>query len=214
MSKPMEAQLNEIPIPHSLHTRCRMGIEQAKHEMEDHTMKRFPKKIAAAAVALVLCGAVLTGGIAATANSDSGFFVDLFRGTAVVGTEYQNATAEVDISLEQAVLVRDGTVHLTVSVAWEDAEKMPYLFLEEIAMGDFAIVDGNGKEVVAVTNSDGSGTAVVLCDGMAEFDLPVSDDLLSRGEQYTLRVKSIYGLSKADAPLKISGSWVCEFSVQ
>jgi len=213
MNRPIDQQMNEIKIPDALHTRCAMGAMQAKHEMEDHRMKQFRgKKLAAVAVALVLCVGVLAG--TALADSLEGFFRDIYRGTAVVGTEYANATAEVCITADGAVLAQDGNVHLTIGIEFDNITEAPFKYLEEVTMGDYVIRDENGKNMIRVTNSDGSGTSVAVYDGQAVFDLAVSAERLAQGSSYTLEVESIYGLAKADAPLLISGQWSCEFTVQ
>ena len=44
------------------------------------------------------------------------------------------------------------------------------------------------------------------------MDLPIKDAKLNTNESYLLVIDTIYGLSKADQPLKITGNWKCEFT--
>ncbi len=45
------------------------------------------------------------------------------------------------------------------------------------------------------------------------FMQPAGIETLSKGTKYTLVIDSIYGLQKAEQPLKIKGHWECEFTV-
>ena len=50
-----------------------------------------------------------------------------------------------------------------------------------------------------------------VTDGKALVKIPL-DEKLKENETYYIQIDKIYGLSKADAPLHISGAWKCEIT--
>ena len=46
---------------------------------------------------------------------------------------------------------------------------------------------------------------------MLSVNLSLNDAKLKSGEQYTIVIEKMYGLSKADAPLHMTGTWKCSF---
>ena len=43
------------------------------------------------------------------------------------------------------------------------------------------------------------------------MELP-TEDKLNTNQDYKIVIDTIYGLAKADQPLKITGTWECEFT--
>lgn len=61
-------------------------------------------------------------------------------------------------------------------------------------------------------NSDIEDAITTAIDGEEILiKLPIKDTSLNINDTYTLEISTIYGLSKADQPLKITGDWKCEF---
>ena len=47
--------------------------------------------------------------------------------------------------------------------------------------------------------------------GKVLVDFSIDDAKLKSGEEYTIVIKKMYGLAKADAPLQITENWECKF---
>ena len=172
----------------------------AVHKTEELTMRNrvnfnFKKVVSIAAViALCLCASV-------AAANHFGAFRDITSWTgAVTGTEYVQATNEIDVSatVEQGVL--------TITAVFLSPDTAPYREEESLRIGRYQIVNASGKVV-----ADSEGDAFVeIVDGVAV--MPLSLDGTDRGT-YTLRIHSFVGSKKADQPLNISGDWECVFTV-
>lgn len=171
-------------------------------------------KIAAAATVLLCAGSVCFC-IPSIAASVEGFYKDIVRwwDGAIVGTEYENATQEIQIEASPAV-AENGKLVIPLTVTFlEMGKKEPYIYLVdgEIALGDYQIIDVSGTEIYS---APGQQEAIgILEDGTAVFLQPVGIETLSKGTKYTLVIDSIYGLQKAEQPLKLKGHWECEFTV-
>lgn len=174
---------------------CRLS---AAHEMEEISMKNrvnFKKLMPVAAVlALCIC-------VSAAAASHFGLFKDVTNWSgAVTGTEYVQATDEIEVSavVEQGIL--------TITADFLSPDTVPYSELETISVGSYQIVDVSGS-VIAEGESDDS---IEIIDGEAK--MTVSLEVVDSGE-YKLLINTFIGSKKADQPLKISGSWECDFTV-
>lgn len=170
-------------------------------------------KIAVTAAAF-LCVVSVCFCVPSIAASMEGFYKDIVRwwDGAVVGTEYENATQEIQIEAASAV-VEDGKLVIPLTVTFlEMGNKEPYIYLVdgEVALGDYQIVDGSGTEIYSALGQQ--DTTGVLEDGKAVFKQPVGIGTLSKGTKYVLVIESIYGLQKAEQPLKMEGHWECEFT--
>ena len=91
--------------------------------------------------------------------------------------------------------------------------KEPYKYLAggEMALGDFKILNSRGEKVYS---AEGVGEqSAPIEDGKAAISYTIEPQILSAGEKYTLVVESVYGLQKAEQPLKISGNWKIDFVV-
>jgi len=156
-------------------------------------------RVAAAAIALCFC---LTGITALAATGVlQGFFKDIFGWNgAVVGTVYENATDELNVSTAYE------NRNLLVTVKAVEPGVAPYSEIETIRLKSFKIVDASGNMVAENQSSD----AVDILDGEAKIVISLSS--VSEGE-YKLIISEFEGGKKADQPLPISGEWECGFSV-
>ena len=156
------------------------------------TNVRFKKMLPLVAV-LVVC--VISVG-AVVANHFRGF-KDVTKGTAVVGTVYDEATERVKLDAE----VKD---NLIVSAEFVEFNKPPYTEIDVMDISSYKIVDSSGKVV-------NEGTAKSTSDfenGKVSFELPL--DNVASGE-YKLVINEFVGSKKADQPLPIKGTWECSF---
>ena len=148
----------------------------------------------AAVIALCLCASV-------AAANHFGAFKDVTNWTgAVVGTEYVQATDEIEVNAvaEQGVL--------TITATFLTPDTAPYSEEEAFSVGSYQIVDASGDVVV-----DGEGNDFVeIVDGKAI--MTISLDGIDSGD-YKLLISSFVGSKKADQPLKISGDWECDFTI-
>lgn len=160
-------------------------------------LRRFPA-VTAAAAALVLffCGAAVSAAV------KNGYFQDIKdKFGAVTGTEYQQASDEIEI------IVNSSANELTVMASFLNPSVPPYSECEEFGIGSFQIVSASGENVV-----EGSvGQMSEVHDGRVEIRIPLND--LERGS-YRLVITTFIGGSKADQPLEIHGLWECDFTVQ
>ena len=163
----------------------------------EKTGSQVRRPVAAAAV-LALCICLPMAGVAA---GNSGFFRDVMRGTAVVGTEYEQATAEIAVDAD----FDNGKLTVTANFLIPDAA--PYRECEELAVGSYRIMTGNGK--IAAEGEKSENAAIT--NGQAVMRIPV--EALNPGE-YTVRIDAFIGSKKADQPLTLKGYWECELTVE
>ncbi len=174
-------------------------------EMEDkimnkNTAKNFFRKPMVAVASLALC-VCLTGvtALAATGKLE-GFFKDITNWNgAVVGTSYEQATDEIEVSV---VSVTD---ELTIEATMIKPQKAPYSVLETLGVNSYKITDMAGKVIV----KGGASEVAEIVDGKVILNIALED--LANGE-YKLIVSSFVGGAKAEQPLVISGNWECEFT--
>lgn len=171
--------------------RYKMAEEKEKNIMKKFALKR--PAVAVLAAALCLCLAIGVG-----AAVSGGSFVDIKNWNgAITGTEYVQAEGEIGVKAETA----KGA--LIVELEFLEPAKAPYIVLEELAIGSYAIFDKSGE---LAAEGESAGTAIV--DGSAEFELAFDG---IPGEEYTLKIETLIGSAKADQPLKIHGNWLIEF---
>lgn len=168
-------------------------------ETEENKVKKFSIKrpvVAVAAVVLCLCLAVCVG-----AAATGGMFADIkdWRG-AVTGTEYVQASDEINAVAEAKEDM------LTVKIEALEPNKAPYGFFDQLGIGSYRILDKFGAAVAEGENTE----AVAFAEGKAQIVLSFDG---TEGECYVLEISSFIASSKADQPMKISGSWECEFVV-
>jgi len=194
-------KVKDIEMPKEMQERiirnCMMKTEE--NSMNKNTRKNLFQRpmVAVATLALCVCLAGMTG-LAATGKLQ-GFFKDItdWKG-AVIGTTYEQASDEMELS----VVTEENALELTVTMV--NPKAAPYGFFDTLAVESYKIVDANGKAVV-----EGNATeAVKVADGKVMISIPVEN--LAGGE-YKLVVTELVGSAKADQPLVISGKWECAF---
>lgn len=171
----------------------------ARQETEDIPMKKrnhaWLIKPAVIAAVLSLCVA------AVGAENYVAHFRDVTDWTgAVTGTEYVQATNDIQMDLTAN---KDA---LTLHVTFLTPDTTPYKYLETLGIDSYQVVDASGSVVFSGEDS----AFFELLDGTASISLPVSD--MDSGT-YTLQVDAFSGASKADAPIRISGFWKCDFTI-
>ena len=205
MNEHIASQLNEIPIPKNLHARCEPGIERAAHEQKGQiTMLKFRKSTVAAAVALVLTFGLLTAGAVTYADSIRGSFSDVTRfDGAVVGTEYHDATEEIEVTAEAV----GNTV--IVNARFLYPADAPYAFIAELSLKNVTLTDSSGAKLLTV----GETEITPITNGSVSIAIPMGTVSLSPHESYTLSFDTAVGHAKAEQPLPMSGNWSSSFAV-
>ena len=175
-------------------TNCKLEISQTRKEsiMKKNTFKRPAAVFAAMAICLSLSISAM-----AASGMLKGFFQDVKRPDgAVIGTTYEQATDEIAIKLDvnDDVLVVDASY---TGVAPFEAD--------ELGLGDYHIVEGNGK-IVKEGNSTGY---TEITDGSATIKIYIDD---VEDGSYKLIINSFIATKKSDQPLKVNGNWECNFT--
>ena len=165
-------------------------------EKEKYTMKKakkvFVKTLPLVAV-MAIC--VISAGVI-VANHSRGF-KDVKKGTAVVGTVYEEATEMVKLNAETKE-------NLIVSAEFADYDKPPYVYLDVIDINNYKIFDSSNNVICK-----GNAKSVSYFEnGKVTFEIPTED--IPSGK-YKLVVNEFLGSKKADQPLTITGLWECEF---
>ena len=158
-------------------------------------------RIATVAAAVTLCLGL--GGITVMAASGEldGFFADVTRWDgAVVGTTYEQATEEIEVS---ASVNGDS---LIVEAVFLQADKAPYVEIESFGIQAYQIKDETGNVILEGNLSETTD----ITDDKISMTLPI-DELL--GGSYTLIITEFVGAKKADQDLPVKGYWECEFEL-
>ena len=160
------------------------------------------KRVSTVAAVVTVCAITVV-----SAGAIKGMFKDVKRWDgAVIGTEYVNATNDIEMSINAT---KDEYISLDIN--FENQNEAPFAFIQEVAITDYKIFDNNDKEVLEVNSTVENGIKGNVENGRILLELPTNDKLNSN-QNYKLVVNTIYGLAKADQPLKITGTWECEFS--
>ncbi len=165
-----------------------------------HNSRRKWSGIATVAAAVALClGLGSVTALAATGKLE-GFFADVTRWDgAVVGTTYEQATEEIEVTAyaEEDILV--------VEAVLLKANEAPYFVIENWGIGKYSIQDADGKVV-----AEGSTAALFeATDGKIKMEISMEEP---EAGSYTLIITEFTGSSKADQDLPVKGYWECEFS--
>lgn len=162
-----EKELSEIEIPPEINGRIRMGImEAAKQTKRRRKVSLFVKStvgtIVAASIAFVVLLNTNDGGFA---SSITGYSKDILNWEgAVVGTEYVEATEEIDVSLGQAESISNGiNIPLTVVIKDETVPHYKPVFAEYVSLGEYKLINSDGKEL-DIDQAEISSNAVVPTD--------------------------------------------------
>lgn len=158
-------------------------------------------RIATVAAAVALCLGLGSVTVMAGSGKLEGFFADVTRWDgAVVGTTYEQATEEIEVS---ATVSGDSIV---VDAVLLKAGEAPYAFLDSVGVHAYSIVNAEGKTLVEGMSNEKAG----ITDGIVSCKLPM--DELESGS-YKLIITEFIGSAKVDQDLPIKGYWVCEFSL-
>ena len=176
-------------------TNCKLRISQTRKDSIMKKNKMF-KRPAAVFAAMAICLSLSVSAMAASGML-KGFFQDVKRPDgAVVGTTYEQATDEIAIELT----VNDDV--LTIETSFTG--KTPFI-AEELGLGDYKIVDGNGK---TVKEGVSTGYAEII-DNHATMKIYMND--VADGS-YKLIINSFIATAKADQPMMVKGSWSANFT--
>ena len=180
--------------------------------MEVNTMSKpkiTMKRTFAIAAVLALC--IVTVAMTPLANSFKGFFSDIIRfDGAITGTRYENATNDIKIDVLE-LTTENGNDIIPLELTFENPIEAPFAYIQEIAVADYMLLDETTGEILKLECYPKYSGKGKVKDGKALVNLSLNNSKLQSAEEYTLIVKKMYGLSKADAPLHITGSWQCKF---
>ena len=194
--KELKKSVEEIKMSDEMKNRIIKNCYSQLSNEEEYVMKktnvRFKKMLPLVAV-LVVC--VISVG-AVVANHLRGFN-DVTKGTAVVGTVYDEAKEMVKLDAE----VKD---NLIVSAEFVEFNKPPYIEIDVMDINSYEIIDNSGKVVKEGTAKSTSEFE----NGKVSFEVPL--DNVAAGE-YKLVINEFVGSKKADQPLPIKGTWECPF---
>lgn len=202
--------INQIEMPEDMKRRmihnCLKQVEKKNSfymKKERKAMRKHNKvvkKPMVAAASMAICFCLIGVNALASSGKLEGFFKDIVRWDgAVVGTSYEQATDEINMSV---ISEED---ELIVTVEMVEPGVAPYVFLEHFSIGAYEIINENGNVVI-----EGYGTeAVEIVNKAVNLVIPISD--LSDGN-YKLVIKEFVGSAKAEQPLVLSGNWASEFA--
>lgn len=195
----MKRAVETLEMPEAVRQRIARNTKRQLLENKDvKKQKNLIRRPAILAAVLALCICLPVAGAAA---GNTGFFRDVMRGTAVVGTEYEQATDEIAVD---AVFLNG---ELTITANFLIPEGIPYRECEELAVGSYRIMTGGGKIIAEGEKSEN----VAIINGQAV--MPIPTEALSPGN-YTVQIDAFISSKKADQPLPIKGFWECEFTVR
>ncbi len=187
-------------------------LEEEIKNMEEHAMskpKSIMKKTVAIAAVLALCIIALT--ITPLANGIKGFFSDIIRfDGAITGTQYENATNDIKVDVLE-LTTDNGNVIIPLDLTFENPTEAPFPYIQEVSIAEYKIVDSQNKKIVKAKLSAQEGNKGTVNNGMVLVNLSVDNSKLKYGEEYAIIIEKLFGHSKADAPLHITGTWRCKF---
>ena len=187
-------------------------LKEEIKNMEERTMSKPKiaiKRTLAIAAVLALC--LVTVCMTPLASSIKGFFSDIIRfDGAITGTQYENATNDIKIDVLE-ITSENGAVIIPLELTFENPTEAPFPYIQEVAVSEYKIFDSNNKEIIKTKLSAEDGDKGTVADGKVLVNLSIDDVKFSSGEEYTIVIDKMYGLSKADAPLHITGTWKCNF---
>lgn len=210
MKNNFEQEIEKIEIPKELKLRRESGINQAYKEMRGNQKRKPYFKVFVSAVAIfVLLFGLMAASDSGLATSIRGFFQDItnWQGT-VTGTEYKQATEEIDIQVGEIRKNQENQFLLPLTITLKKPEEPPYMETEEITLGAFNIINQSGKEIKAELIQYQTEP---VSNGIFEVGLLLDKELLEPNNTYTLQISSVFSHKKADAPLEIKGEWQTEF---
>lgn len=199
MINELKHNVEQIEMPKEMQARILKKCDLIMEEKQMRKDKTFLRKPMVAVASLALCVALT--GVTALAASEKlqGYFKDItgWNG-AVVGTAYEQATDEIEVS------VLEVSDQLSIEVKFLEPEKSPYSSSEQMSIGSYKIVNAEGDTIV----KDAASELAEVVDGKATIKLSL--DQLPAGS-YKLLISELISEKKADQPLTLSGNWKCEF---
>ena len=187
-------------------------LKEEIKNMEERTMSK-PKITIKRALALVavLALCLVTVCMTPLASSIKGFFSDIIRfDGAITGTQYENATNDIKVDVLETTS-ENGNVIIPVELTFENPTEAPFPYIQEVAISEYKILDSNNKEIIKTKLSAEDGDKGTVSDGKVLVNLSLNASKFKSGDEYTIAIEKMYGLSKADAPLHITGRWECKF---
>ena len=109
------------------------------------------------------------------------------------------------------IVIRFCLVIIPLDLTFENPTEAPFPYIQEVAVSEYKILDKNNKEIIKTKLPAEDGNKGSVTDGKVLVNLSIDDTKFNSGEEYTLAIEKMYGLSKADAPLHITGNWECKF---
>ena len=187
-------------------------LKEEIKNMEERTMSKPKftiKRTMAIAAVLALCLVVVC--MTPLASSIKGFFSDIVRfDGAITGTKYENATNDIKVDILE-LTSENGNIIIPLDLTFENPTEAPFPYIQEVAVSEYKIFDSNNKEIIKTKLSAEDGEKGSVTDGKVLVNLSIDDAKFKSGEEYTIVIDKMYGLSKADAPLHITGTWSCKF---
>ena len=191
--------MESIEMPADMKERIAKNcLAEIAHERTETPMKKRKslKRTLLIAAVLILCLPV--AGLALKSGGNFKDIKNIFG--AVTGTEYENATDEITLSLSTE------ENSLLVETTFVNPDAPPYSFCEQLSIGTYQVLDKAGNIVL-----EGADTSpVTVTEGQTRFYITLDD--LEKGT-YTLKIDSFISSKKADQPLPIYGNWELNFSL-
>lgn len=201
----LSTKVKEIEMPDEMQERIiRRCYQISNCETENHIMKKksnaFLGKTTAVAASLALCLCITGVTVLAASGYLKGFFRDIkdWRG-AVIGTAYEQATEELEVS------ILDSAEELTVLVTMVKPSVAPYFTFQELGIENYEIQDASGNVVLKGEPT----TMAKVADGQAIVSVPANE--IGSGT-YKLVISAFVGGAKAEQPLVMNGTWEVEFN--
>lgn len=162
------------------------------------------KRVATLAAVVTICAITVV-----SADAIKGYFNDVTRlDGAIVGTEYLDATNEIEMNVTK---VEDENV--TLNITFKNPNEAPFAYIQEVAVAEYKIVDISKNEILRTSLELENAKKANIENGKISIQLS-TDDKLNAGQNYKLIVDNFYGLAKAEQPLRITGTWECEFTTK
>ncbi len=192
----LKKSVKEIKMTDEAKKRMTRNIELKTSDREEYIMKRMRFKKMLPLVAVI---AILAFSVSAVVITHFRGFKDVIKDEAIVGTVFYEESEMIELEVQ----VGDD---LVVTANMLDYQNIPYSELDAIESMYYNICESDDFNVAVTKGRVTSSSDFV--DGKVTFNVPLED--IPAGE-YTLVVREFVGTAKADAPLPISGMWVCTF---
>ena len=114
------------------------------------------KRVSTVAAVVTVCAITVV-----SAGAIKGMFKDVKRWDgAVVGTEYVNATNDIEMNISET---KDDYISLDIN--FENPNEAPFSFIQEVAITDYKILNNNDKEVLEVNSTVENGIKGIVENG-------------------------------------------------